>query len=283
MSLKYAGYKLAQLLSNLLPSSLSFRFAERLADLQFRHCAKYRLAVRSNLAMVLGAPVLESSPMIREVFRNFGRYLVELFSFQRVAQADVVVEGREHLTSAYQRQHGALIVTAHMGNWEIGAAMIKRMGFSIAAVALPHEDWRMDRLFNTQRCRFGVDVIPLGRRAARQSLQCLKEGRFLGILGDRAFSEEGLPLTLWGHRIRVPRGPAILSMRSHAPIIPSFFLREGMWRFRLCFEPPIWPASQQASSSSVESLTQAYAAVIERYVKRFPTQWLMFQPIGAPP
>ena len=279
--MKYLGYRLAQGLANSLPRRLSYRLAEQLADLQWRISAVDRQAVQHNVSLALGTPVPERSPLVREVFRNFGRYLVEFFTAHRNPQPTVAIEGYEHLAQVQHRQRGAIILTAHLGNWELGAAVIQRMGFPMAAVALPHDDPRMDRLFNAQRQRCGIDVIPLGADASRQSLKRLRAGQFLGLLGDREFTNHGVDVLLHGRRVILPRGPAVLSLRSQAPIVLALLLREGDWAFRLCVEPPIWPPTQEAVESSIQAITQSYVSILERYLRRFATQWLLVRSITS--
>ena len=217
--------------------------------------------------------------MVREVFRNFGRYLVEFFTIHQAQHPEIRMEGYDHLVSAQRHHRGTIILTGHLGNWEVGAALLQRMGFPVAVVALPHDDPRMDRLFNQQRQRCGLTVIPLGADAAARSLRSLRDGFLLGLLGDREFSGNGLTLRVDGWKATLPRGPATLSLRAQVPVVPSFLIREGVWKFRFCFEPIVWPQTRQVNEASIVTLTQTYAAIFERYLTRFPEQWLMFQPI----
>ena len=91
-----------------------------------------------------------------------------------------------------------------------------------------------------------------------------------------------MPLTFCGRQVTLPSGPAMLSLRSRAPIVPTFMVREGRGRFRLYIEPPIWPDGHGAAGqTSVRALAQTCAGVLERYVKAFPSQWLLFQPIAG--
>ena len=275
----FLRYRLAQWLSNRLPPSLAFASAERLADLQWRRSAKDRAAVCANLSLLHGRPLSERAPLVREVFRNFGRYLVEFFTMHRIRRPDVTIVGLHHVQDALRTGRGAILLTAHVGNWELAAALFRRMGFPVAVVALPHEDSRMDRMFNAQRERAGIEVIPLGRVAAQRSLQRLREGCLLGLLGDLEFGGSRVAVSWCGIEVMFPRGPATLSLRSGAPLIPTFLIREGRWRFRLIIEPPVWPARRRGLLASVGALTQAYATVFERSIKRFSDQWLIFQPI----
>lgn len=278
MAATYYGYRLAQWLSLRLPARTAFRCAQALADTWCRISTADRVAVQANLSMVVGTPVAGDDPMVREVFRNFGRYVVEFFNSHRADRWQIQARGIEHLEEARRHRVGAIIVTGHLGNWELGAVVLRRMGWPVSVVALPHDDPRMDRLFNRQRQRCRLEVIPVGAGAARRSLQRLREGRLLGLAGDREFFNNGLRLSACGHQLILPRGPATLSLRSHAPILPTFLIREGPWAFRLFVEAPIWPDTRAHDEEAVRAVTQAYLAVFERYLKRFPDQWLLFQP-----
>lgn len=275
----YVGYRLGQWLASTLPTESAFRLAERLADVQWRRSAKDREAVHNNLSVLLDAPPPVGAPIVREVFRNFGRYLVEFLTMHRVHQPEVSLEGYEHLTKTLHPRRGTIVLTGHIGNWELAGVVIRRTGIPLTAVALPHQDPRTDQLFNWQRRRCGLNVIPLGADATRRALQDLRQGHCLGLVGDREFSTHGLTTPLCQRQVVLPRGPALLSLRGQAPVVPLFLIREGMWRFRLYVEPPIWPAASRPNEGSVQMLTRAYAAVFERYLRRFPDQWLMFQPM----
>jgi len=248
-----------------------------LSDLQWRRAHADRRAVQANLSLVCGRPVAADAAAVREVFRNFGRYLLEFFSCSRIAEPRLAVEGEEHLAAA-RRRGGAIILTAHLGNWELGAACLQRLGVPMSVVALPHADARTDRLFNALRRRHGMEVIPLGvPQATARCLRSLRAGRCLGLLGDRDFSGHEISATFCGRPVLLPRGPATLSLRAGAAVVPTFLLREGRWSFRLCIEPPIWPQRGTSAAGAIECLTQTYAGVMERYLKRYPEQWVMFR------
>ncbi|MBI4341806.1 MAG: lysophospholipid acyltransferase family protein [Candidatus Omnitrophica bacterium] len=279
MSLGYVRYRLTQRLSEGLPRGTALRLAEHLADGWWAWSARDRAAVEGNLSLIPGSAARPLRAMSREVFRNFGRYLVEFFTMREEALEAVRVEGRGHLDEAQQHGRGTIVLTGHLGNWELGAAAIRRLAGPMSVVALRHADPRLDGLFTRQRQRCALEVIAVGEGAAQRSLARLRQGGLVGLLGDREFGAHGLSLTLFGRRATLPEGPALLSLRSHAPIVPSFLLREGLWRFRLCVEPPIWPDQLGGRTGAAEALTRAYTAVMERYIQQVPTQWLMFQPV----
>ena len=277
MTARSAAYRISSWLSQQLPRRTALAWAPSVADAWFCWASAEKAAVASNLAAILGTAQPEPA-RIREVFRNFGRYLVEVFTMHEPPEPDVQIEGLEHLTAARRGGRGMIVFTGHLGNWELGALVLKSLGLPMTVVAMPHDDPGLDRLFNRQRERCGIPVIPLGPAAARRSLECLTRGGALGILGDREFGHNGLLAPAFNRRLTLPTGPAILSLRSGSPVLPAFLLRRGAGGFRLCIEPPIEPAPGPVRAA-VRALVLAYGRVLERYIQRFPEQWLIFHPL----
>jgi KDO2-lipid IV(A) lauroyltransferase len=284
-----AVYRASYWLSQRLPRPTALEWSARCTDAWCAWAKDERAAVAANLSAVLGAAKPEPSK-VREVFRNFGRYLVEFFTMHAAPEPKVEVTGLEHLVAARRAGRGVILLTGHLGNWELGALVLKRLGMPMTVVALPHEDPAMDALFNRQRQRCGIPVIPLGPAAARRSVDCLRAGGALGILADREFGRNGLLAPAFDRRLMLPTGPAVLSLRSGSPALPAFLVREGAAGFRLHIEPPIEPppgllrAAATAprrgpANGGVRELVLAYGRVLERYIQRFPEQWLIFQPL----
>lgn len=281
-SLAHAGYQLIEWLGPRLRLRTAFRLAEHLADIQWRRSPRVREAVETNLSRLLEIAVPDQVAIGQEVFRNFARYLVEFFAIQRAELPALDIEGRAHLEQCRADAHGAILLTGHLGNWELGAACIRRLGLPVTVVALPHADPRTDRLFTRQRQRCGLNAIPLGAQVVGRCLRSLKAGNLLGMPGDWDVTGAGLPVPFGSGSLVMPRGPAVLSLRSGAPVLPVFLIREGRWAFRLFVEPPIWPDGDQTGEAVVRSLTRRYADVLERYVRRFPEQWLVFHEAVVP-
>lgn len=271
----------AEALCRALPPRVAVRVAECAADVHWRLSVADRRAVQANLSLVLGTPVAQDATLVREVFRNFGRYLAEFLTIDRVQAPEVVLDGEAHLAAARQGGRGLIALTAHVGNWELGAVLLARRGLPVTVVAQPHGDPRADAMFTRQRRRNGVEVIPVGTQTVARSLEALRRGCVLGVLGDTLFWGAGVAVRFCGRVITLPRGPASLSLRSGAPIVPTFLTREGPWRFRLRFGHPLWPQRQGPVEGAIARLVEAYAGAIEREVKRCPVQWVVFRPLSA--
>lgn len=275
------AYQLAQLLNAALPADMCLWLAEQLAERHWRRAASDRRAVQENLATILNQPVAEHSPLVREVFRNFARYLEEFIRAPRLLSSGrLVVEGEEAVVDLLRAHGGCLVLSTHLGNWELGGMLIRRMGFPLSAVFLPHEDPEVNRFFDAQRLRCGVGVVPLGVGATPACLERLRAGQPVAIMSDREFGTNGIRVQLFGRPAWLPRGPAVLSLRTGAPAIPTVLVRQAPWRFRFYTEPPIWPSEVSSSQPTerIQVLTQRYARALERAIGLDPTQWLMFRP-----
>ena len=271
-------FRLTQWIAHHLPLPAAGRLAECVSDLQWRLSSTDRAAVCENLRRITGRDIDERSPLVRDVFRHFGWYLIEFLDMPRLQQRGLIVADLDELADRLRPFRSGIIFSAHLGNWELGAAAIRGLGLPTSVVALRHEDARLDRLFNEQRARCGVGVIPSDVSSTRESLGLLRRGGWLAMLGDRDFGATGVEVDWFGGRARLPRGPALLSLRTGAPVVPVFMIREGPGRFRLHSEPAILPQSG-APPQAIRDLTQRYARVLESYIRRYPTQWLVMQPM----
>lgn len=278
----YALYLTGSMLSRVLPLRISYAIACLIADAYCVVARKDRLAVASNLRAILGdsdgRPRLRV--MVREVFRNFAKYLVDFFRFSKVDWAyierNVTVVGLDNLDAGLRRGKGAIIVSAHIGNWELGGLVTSFLRPPMSAVALTHQDRRINDFFRRQRSMGNLRQIEIGI-SMRGCFSVLGRNGLLALLGDRDFSGHGLQVRFFGREALMPKGPAVFSLRVGSAIVPTFMIREKDDKFRLIFEQPITPPNGSDEDEAVRSLIERYSSVIERYVRRYPTQWFVFQ------
>ncbi len=274
-------YRMGQWCAATLPRGCAYRLAERLADGYRWFVPREARIVQENLRPILGDDPARLRAAAREVFREFGRYLTDFLSPQHIDRAYVAahieVTGLEHVEAALADGRGAIALTAHVGHWELCGRITQALGYAVSAVALPHQDPRVNAFFDEQRTRHGMQVIPMGR-AGVACLRVLRQRRLLALLADRDYSHHAAVSTaFFGRPTWIPRGPAVLSVRTGRPVVPVFLLRVAGDRFRLVFEPPIYPSSG-ADEARIVQLTRQYVAILERHIRAHPTQWFMFQP-----
>lgn len=276
-------YKLGEFVAKYLPLPMCYGLATFLSDCQYLFSKPDRQAVEHNLKIILNTDQV-SARMVREVFRNFGRYLVDFFVMpkklnRKFIQKHVQISGSEHVMEALRQGKGGIILGAHVGSWEMGGAVLSLLGYPLSIVALAHKDDRVNAFFNSRRELFGTTVIQTNL-ALRRCLEDLKHNRLIAILADRDFGHHGLAMNFLGRRAMIPQGAALFSLKTGAPLIPAFFLRSPNNGFNFILGEPLKPPSvrpQEINEQLIKEFTQRYLYIIEDQIRRNPTQWLMFR------
>ena len=280
---KYFLYKIGLFLLHRLPSRFSYKLAAFVSDLQYFFSFRDRLAVKNNLKNIVPSDD-KISFLARDVFRNFGRYLIEFFQMKEMADVNFIknnvrIEGIAHLDKIIAEGKGGIIVTAHIGNWELGAVLLSVLGYPLMAIALPHKERPVNDLFNDQRETKGVTVVPTNG-ALRQCIKQLRSNRLVALVADRDFSANGIVMDFLGRKMMVPKGPAMFSLKTGAPILPMFLIRTRDGKFDLFCSDPIYPPDRRISKGDDEAMKGImgrYMSVIEKMIRAHPSQWLLFR------
>lgn len=278
----YILYKLGFLVANILPLKTAYWLAERISDIQYNLARKDRDAVLQNLSILLKKDMDECRLLARKVFRNFGLYLVDFFRIGRlnkeIIKKKVELVGIENLEEVLQKGKGIIALTGHIGNWEMGGVVVAIMGYNISAVALNHKYKDINNFFIRQRERRGLKVIQM-KSMMRACITALLEKRILALLGDRDFTRSGIILDFFGIPTSIPKGPAILSLKTGSPIVPSFFVRVDRYNYRLIFDKPIEVQNKPGVEESeiIKEATKSLVVVMENYIKEYVEQWLLFR------
>lgn len=284
---KYYLYRFAHFLVNRLTLKTSYKLGMILSDIQYAFSFRDRQAVYHNLKKIIPPSLADAANlagMTREVFRNFGKYLVEFLRMERMVNEDFIarrvkIENIDRVAQALKAGKGGIIVTAHIGNWELGAVLLG-MRYPLMAVALPHKERPVNDLFNRQREFKGITVVPTNI-AVRKCMEHLKNNKIVAIVADRDFTVKGGELMdFLGHKALIPKGAAMFSQRTGAPILPTFLIREPDDTFRLSILEPMFPAGDDPGVSeeeAVRAIMRRYLAVIEEQIRRYPAQWLLFR------
>lgn len=278
----YKDYLIADVLSLALPRRLAYGLGGWFADRFFLNDTRGREAVCANHRHMLRATGIEPAEDVvrslgRQTFRQFSRYLVDFFRYRRLSPGQVrklvTIEGFEHFERAWSLGRGLMIVTAHLGNWELGGAVLRALGYPVNAVVLPHRNQRTERLFESRRKSRGVRLIPLGQDAGIASLAALQRHECLAVLMDRDYSRHTVTQPFFNAPAQFPRGPATLAALARVPVLPGFMLREVDDTFRLRIHAPVMPKP----GLRIEGIQASMCRGLEREVRERPTQWFMFE------
>lgn len=281
MNSSYLQFLAADFASRVLPRRFAYWVGLRVADEFYARDTRGRAAVKANLRHILQYRGLKASDetlerLARRVFQHFGKHMVDFFGARRISrrqvQRMVSIENGEYLEQARASGRGIIVVTAHLGNWETGGAVMTALGYPLNAVILPEQDRRIRALFRARRESRVRKVIPLGQ-AGRGVLRALAKGEFVALLADRDYSGRNDLVNLFGAPARLPRGPAAVSARTGCPILPAFHLRQQDDTYLLRFHPLIVPYGDK----SEPELRTRICAILEKEIAGTPEQWFMFE------
>ncbi len=275
--LEFYLYKFGEFLACIFPLGVAYRIGKLLSTMQFYISKKDRDAVISNLKVILpNENKTEIRRIAKKVFVNFGLYLVEFCRFKCIdlnfINNNFTFKGKDIIDQALKEGKGAILLTGHIGNWEVGGMALSLLGYPLMVVALEHKNKRINDFFKERRESKGMEIVPLGI-AIKRCYKGLKANKLMAILGDRDFSDTGYPIDFLGKSKIIPRGPAVLALRTGAPIIPVMITRQGLDRLTLECLPPL----RITSDSNEKEIMKDYAKIIENQIYKSPSQWLMFR------
>ncbi|MGH2364744.1 MAG: lysophospholipid acyltransferase family protein [Chloroflexota bacterium] len=274
-------------LTTALPLPLQLLLADAAGELGWRLLPAMHQRVRENAQHVLGqaATRREVEQLARTWWRNYLRYLREFVAIPNLRPADLDalaqnVEGWSCAAEALARGKGAVIVSAHFGNWDLAAAVGARV-CTVHALADRFGSPRLDRLVNSFRSSLGVQVIPI-ERPLKRTLRALKRGEAVAFLVDKPVARDGVVVQFFGSPVQIPGGAGFFALRTGAPILPAFVWRERGGVFRGKVLPAILPTHTGQPERDLQRAMQQVMAAIEDMVRAQPEHWYMFRRMWQP-
>ena len=263
-----------------LPRRAALSVGESLGLLAAQWSPKLREVGLRNLTLAYP----ESSPawrraLLRRLYKHLGRHLVEFCHMRRYTRGNtrdlIRYEGLEHFLEAEARGRGVLIVTGHLGAWELSSFYHSLMGHPMSMVIRRLDNARIDRFVNGIRSLHGNQVLHKDD-FARRLIAALRGGRSVGILMDTNMTPpQGVFVPFFGVPACTASGLARVAARTGAAVLPGFLLwHEDEQRYVLHFYPEIeMRQSGDAEGDALENTARATAA-IEGVIREYPEQWL---------
>ena len=272
-----AGWRLIRI----LPLPVARRLFNAAADRAYRKNGPGTQRLRKNLAHVV--PDLPDR-MVRDALRSYARYWLEAFRLpsqnkqqflQGFAMSD---EHYDWLKTGMAEGTGVIMALPHLANWDAAGAWVSANGWPMATVVERLKPEGVFRQFVAYRESLGMEVIPTagGERSPLDALaDRLTQGWMVCLLGDRDLSRRGIEVTFFGGRTRMPAGPAILAIRTGAPLYAADLFFEPTRTFAVLTRivPPTEGALDERVRATTQMLADSYAAGIAKH----PQDWHMLQ------
>lgn len=267
-------------LLGLLPRKVAIFLGKLVAASIYRIHGKLRRVAHRNLEIAMpGLNPAQRRAIIKAVFANLGRLLGEFSQFPKITAeniSDVVVyEGFDNYKRASERGRGVLMLTGHIGAWELCAFAQGAYGHPLSFLVRPLDNPLIDTMINRYRELSGNRTIDKNR-SVRSVLKALKCGQDVGLLIDvNTLEDQGVFCDFFGVPACSTTGLAVFALRSDSPVVPGFLIwdqRSGKHRLR--FEPEVQLIRTGDFKEEVALNTAKFTKVIEDYARRHPDQWL---------
>jgi len=260
-----------------LLASLPYTFSKSFVCVLF-DLIGYRIGIRRNVAIRQMQKVYPAWSMatirrnVKELYRQMALNIVEVYLMDDATlNARSVIVGGEHVNEALALGRGAILATAHFGNWE-AARILPLRGMPISAITKRQRNRLFNDYTNKIRERNGMHTIDM-KRGLRDILKDLRENRIVAILADQNAGSAGMVLDFLGYPASHWKGVAKLSLRYDIPIIPSFAVREEDDTLRFEFRPMLRYPELADDEANYGVVLSDITRITEEYIHKYPHQW----------
>ena len=236
-----------------------------------------------NLSHVVGPG--DAKAAAKRGIGSYARYWAEALRIPHLTDAQVdrrfTFTNYHHILDSKAAGFGPILVLPHLGQWEWAAAWLGRIDHSpVAAVVERLEPPEVFEWFTDLRESYDVSVIPLGPEAFPRLTKVVRDKQTVCLLADRDIQESGSPVSFFGAQTTLPSGPAVLSCRTGAPLLPVSVSYQGDYVHCQIGEPR-WPAKAGKFRDRVHSATQDVAEDLEKLITQAPEQWHVLSPVWS--
>jgi KDO2-lipid IV(A) lauroyltransferase len=264
---------IASVTASMMGFGASLANAERRAMIQ-RHLRRVNPKVSSAVLRV----------QTQGAFDSYARYYVESFKLPTMSKRSVergfTKEGYQHIVDGLAAGNGVILALPHLGGWEWAGRWMTDQGHRLTVVVEPLEPPELFQWFVDLRQSLGMTVVPLGDGAATAVMKALKANEVVCLLCDRDLERNGVEVEFFGERTTLPAGPAMLGLRTGAPVLPTGVYFTPRYNGHHAIVRPPLTASRLGGGlrDDVARVTQSLARELEFLIRRAPDQWHLFQP-----
>jgi KDO2-lipid IV(A) lauroyltransferase len=281
---------LFQFCSTLIPRSIQKFFSVVIGDLFYVLMKKTRARVRKNIEGVSRGRWSKERVNVstRRTFQNYGQYLLDYMVMHRLLPSNKGRWVEEEVGAGYMREalqagKGAICITPHLGNWEIGGLLFSFRGGSLNVLTLDERDLDTRSFREEMRRRRGIKILYINPKdespmAILDAVKALRRNEIVAMLGDRIESQKTMVFDFFGRKTAFPIGVAILAMATGAPVLPVFVVMGRNRKYRGIIEPPIHfnPSSREDREMVIQEGMKRLIKKFEEYIEKYPDQWYNF-------
>jgi len=283
----YYLLRIGSAVSRVAPLRLLYAVASLLARLAALPPTPARAAVRDNIARVVDRP--PTSLAVRRAaataFRCQALNYVDLVRLDRVTRAEYAANVVHGDLAPFQdliaRGKGAIIVSAHVGNMDYVGQWLALNGYPIHALMEELKPAKLFDLVRRQREGAGIHMHPLRQDAIATLTGILRKGGVVALIADRNIGGGGERVPFFGAEATLPAGPALLALRTGAPIVAAFGRRLPDNRLYVSVSPPVYLERTHNLRAALRAGMDAIVRMLEDGIRATPEQWIVFEPVWS--
>jgi KDO2-lipid IV(A) lauroyltransferase len=276
----WLGLHICSLIVKVIPAGCLYAFAKNIAVLAYVFAKKQRKIALDSLSIAFGK---EKSPReIEEIARDCFIYMAKsavelmfLFDKPRALRELVEIQGRQNLDKALAAGRGAILVSAHFGNFPLLLGRLALEGYKAGGIMRPMRDAKVEKIFLEKRDKFGVKTIYSQPRneCVNNTIAALRNNELVFIPIDQNFGTGGVFVDFFGEKAATATGPVIFAQRTKAALIPCFILRQPDDRHKIIFEAELELKEGKDAQDTILINIQRLTDIIESYIRRYPAEW----------
>jgi len=237
--------------------------------------------IRENFRLALGTSDKEAASLTRRLFFEYGRVTIDTWRLRSdsfTPRISTLARDAEVLAQSRRNGRGFLLVTGHVGNWEMGAVTLRSHNLTAAVLGQPELDPNVQRMRLSLRRRLGVESIDIGTSMATafRVRAAVDAGRAVALLVDRAYPEDRVLVPFFGQPTPFLRSPALLARFCDCDVVPGFFLRSPDGSYFNVWGDPLAADLSLTPEEDAQRIMGRVARDLEEVIRRHPTQWFNF-------
>lgn len=268
-------------LINLPPESVALWVGRQMGNVAYYLDWEHRNVAFQNLRIAFGQEKSEEErrSIAKRNFQHMGMMVIEFFRIlgmdTEAYKKKVSVEGVEEALKLLEKKKGGLLLIGHFGNWELMGIMSKVLQIPIWAIAKPiKQNEKLYRFILGIRDKAGLTIIS-PENATQKVMQALSKNWLVAFLIDqRAKRSRGVWVDFFGRKAPTMPGLAVMAIRSGAPVVPAFMIRNGFQKHRLVVKKPVELVLTGDREKDVEINMQRFTRVLESMIREYPDQWV---------
>jgi KDO2-lipid IV(A) lauroyltransferase len=279
----YLLYLFAWKLIAVLPEKSAYKLADYVSDRIYKKNGKGIKRLRGNYGRVMP----EYSPQKLEELTKLGmrsylRYWFDTFRLSKWSKNRIIsttqVIRENLLRDPIQSKQGCIVALPHAGNWDHAAAYFCSTGITLTAVVEKLKPEAIFKKFLAYRQSIGIEAINHKEKPIPILTQRLQAGKLIALVADRDMSRNGIEVNFFGKTSKMPSGPAILAIKTGAPLITAY-VRYTSGGIEIIFDETLKPTNSGSEEEQIKIITQSMADNFAKRIKENPVDWHMLQRI----